>query len=418
LLTPIAVEVPPSLPAPPPETLSVENLVQQVLARNPSLAQMVAAWEAASARYPQVTSLDDPMFDATLGPATYGSNTVNPAYRLEVAQKLPFPGKLRLRGQNAQAEAHAASNEVEDMRLQLVESASHAFFEYCLAVRLLEVNHEGLLLLQNFRKTAATRFQTGQVPQQDVLLADVEIGKQRERALTLERMRRVAIARINTLLNQEPDLPLLPPPALTVAGTVSDPGQLRALALAQRPDLQAVANRIAAEEAALALAHKECYPDVEPYFMYDRFMGNTADSRDLAYMLGVRLNLPVRTARRNAQVAEALAKLHQRRAELARLTDQVNFQVQEAYEQVRESRDIANLYQDKILPDAKLNVEAAQSAYVTGKVAFLGLIEAQRNQVMLRERHVEAVADYCRRRATLERVIGGPLDERLTAQQN
>src|SRR5262245_46790951 len=68
----------PSLPAPrklpapvipdphaPPFTgmseLSLQALVQEVLARNPSLAQMVAAWQAASARYPQVTSLEDPM---------------------------------------------------------------------------------------------------------------------------------------------------------------------------------------------------------------------------------------------------------------------------------------------------------------------------------------------------------------------
>src|SRR5262245_29140085 len=40
--------------------LTVDAVVEQVLARNPSLAQMTAAWQAASARYQQVTSLDDP----------------------------------------------------------------------------------------------------------------------------------------------------------------------------------------------------------------------------------------------------------------------------------------------------------------------------------------------------------------------
>src|SRR5262245_37323193 len=61
--------------APPPAPLdglpelTADALVEQVLARNPSLAQMVAAWQAAQARYPQVTSLDDPMFAATVGPA-------------------------------------------------------------------------------------------------------------------------------------------------------------------------------------------------------------------------------------------------------------------------------------------------------------------------------------------------------------
>src|SRR5262249_1367438 len=83
--------------------LSVDVLVQQVLARNPSLAQMTAAWQAASARYPQVTSLDDPMFGTTLAPGSWGSNDVEVGYRVEVAQKYPWPGKRRLRGEAARA---------------------------------------------------------------------------------------------------------------------------------------------------------------------------------------------------------------------------------------------------------------------------------------------------------------------------
>jgi cobalt-zinc-cadmium efflux system outer membrane protein len=94
------------------DQLSVDALVQQVLVRNPSLAQMVAAWQAASARYPQVTSLDDPMFGAAVAPASIGSEEVDFGYRLEISQRFPFPGKLRLRGENALAEASAAGNEV------------------------------------------------------------------------------------------------------------------------------------------------------------------------------------------------------------------------------------------------------------------------------------------------------------------
>jgi outer membrane protein TolC len=419
MLTPVPVTEAPAgtLPPPSPITLSVDVLVQQVLARNPSLAQMAAAWEAASARYPQAISLEDPMFAVTLGPATYGSNTVEGAYRIEVAQKYPFPGKRRLRGENALAEAQAAGNEVNDMRLQLIEAARNAFYDYYLLARALEVNAEGLRLLRSFRDNASTRFQTGLVPQQDVLQADVEIGRQQERTRTLERMQRVAVARINTLLDMPPDSPLPPAPReIAEQKLLPDAGQLRATALALRPDLQALANRLAADQAALALAHKDYFPDFEPFAMYDRFMGNMSDNRALAYMVGVKLNLPLRVGRRDAAVAEAVAKLNQRRAKLALLTDQVNYQVQEAYEQVRESQDIVRLYKQKILSDAKLNVDAAQAAYITGKIPMLSLIEAQRSIVMLRDRYFEVVADYYRRLANLERVVGEPLAEESAKQ--
>jgi outer membrane protein, heavy metal efflux system len=83
--------------------------------------------------------------------------------------------------------------------------------------------------------------------------------------------------------------------------------------------------------------------------------------------------------------------------------------VEEAYQQVQESEKAVRLYAETILPAARENVKAAQTAYVTGKIPFLSLVEAQRNLVGLRDRHYEALADSFRRRATLERVTGEPL---------
>jgi outer membrane protein TolC len=403
---------PPDLPFAGMRELSVEALVDRVLTRNPSVAQMVAAWQAASARYPQVTSLDDPTFAATIGPDTFAPDDpgVNFAYRLEITQKYPWPGKLALRGQNALAEAGAAGNEVEDTQLQLVQSAKEAFYEYFLVYRALAVNEDSLRLLREYRKNAADRYEKGLVPQQDTLQAEVEIGRQQQRRLTLNRMRQVAVARIDTLLNLAPIVPLPPPPSVvTLEDGLPEAEVLRDRALAQRPDLLALANHIQAEEASLALAHKDFYPDFEPSVMFDRFMGNNSQNVDLATMVGVRINLPLRRGKRYGAVAEAEARLAQRRAELARLTNQVNFEVQQAYEQVKESASTVRLYEKTILPAAGENIKAAQSAYVAGKVPFLSLIEAQRNLVELKDRYYEAVAGYFSRWAALERAVGGSL---------
>jgi outer membrane protein TolC len=395
--------------------LSVDALIEQVLSRNPSLAQMAAAQEAAAARYPQVTSLEDPMFAGTIGPGTISPDdrSVEFASRLEISQKLPFPGKLQLRGENALAEASAAGRDVDDMRLQLVENARNAFYDYYLADRALAVNEESLELLRRLRKNAESRYAGNLAPEQDMLQADVEIGKEQDRRLELEQMRQVAVARINTLMHRPPDSLLPPPPKeLHVTEKLPEAQLLRAKALTLRPDLQALADRIAAEEASVALAYKDFYPDFEPFFMYDRFMGNVTDNRDLATMLGVRMNLPVYRKRRNGAIAEAEARLAQRKAEYARLTDQVNLQVQEAFARLQKSDRSVRLYQDTILPAAEKNVKSAESAYTNTKIPFLSLIEAERNAVTLRDRYYEVLADYFRRRASLERAIGGSLEGR------
>lgn len=390
--------------------LSVDALVQQVLERNPSLAQMVAAWQAASARYPQVTSLDDPILALTSGPATFGSTTVNPAYRIYIEQKYPYPGKLKLRGERALAEADAAGNDVEDIRLQLVEAAKNAFYEYYLVYRAVAVNNDSIRLLAMFRQNALTRVKTGQVPQQDIFQADVEIGRQHDRGLVLEQMRAVSIARINTLVNLPPDLPLpMPPSELEVEDGLPEAAELRAAALARRPDLRALASRIDADQAALALANKEFCPDFTPFAMIDRFMGNNAETEALAAQIGLSVNLPVRRQRRYAGVAEAKARLNQRQAELNKQINQVSFEVQQASAQVEQTKKAVRLYEKTVLPAAQSNIKAAMTEYVTGKINFLTLLEAERNLIGLRDRYYELLASYYSRQATLERAVGGPL---------
>jgi cobalt-zinc-cadmium efflux system outer membrane protein len=402
------------LPAPAPladdRALTPARLLAAVLERNPTLEQMRAAAAAAAARPPQVSSLDDPMFGLTAAPGSVWSNNANFAARAEVSQKIPLAGKRELRGRAAQAEAGAAARDVDEARLQLTEQALSAFADYYLVGRALAVNAENLKLLEGFRKNAVTRVKNAQAPQQDVLQADVEVARQQERAVTLGRMRRVAVARLNTLMHQPPDTALPPPPDTTErTPEAADAAELRARAIAARPELKALAERVAAEEASLALALAEYKPDVEVLAAYDGFWQGVG-GRPLQWQVGARVNLPVRLARRDAAVAEARTRAAGRHAELARQADQVNLQVQEAYELLGESGKIVRLYEKTVLPAAEANVREAAAAYTSGKVPFLSLVEAQRNLVGLKDRYYEAAADAIRRRAALERAVGGPID--------
>ena len=82
--------------------------------------------------------------------------------------------------------------------------------------------------------------------------------------------------------------PLPPAPRkVSLPDSVPDAPALRAFALARRPDLLALSDRIRAEEAALGLAHKEFYPDAEIMAAYDTFW----QERPLQLQVGVRFNV-------------------------------------------------------------------------------------------------------------------------------
>jgi outer membrane protein TolC len=386
-------------------------LIKLVLERNPTLEQMNATAAVAAAKYPQVVSLDDPMLSSQTAPLSIGSAQANYANRVELSQKLSLFGKRGLKGEGALAEARAAMQDVSDAKLQLIEAAKDALADYFLAEKSLGVAEENLKLLREFRGNAETRYKNGLAPQQDMLQADVEVARLEEKIVSLKRASKVAKARINTLAHLPPESPLPPPAEFTIAAPLAEPAELRAQAIANRPDLKALSDRLAADEAALNLANREYKPDLELSTAYDGFWQGES-GRSLQWQVGVKMNLPTRLSRRDGAVMEARAKIAQRRAEMAKLTDQIGYQIQETYEQARESEQVVKLYETKALPAAEANVKEAQSAYTNGKVPFLSLVEAQRNLIAVRDRLNEVRAGVFRRRAALDRVVGDGIQTR------
>ena len=379
--------------------LNAERLIFEVQARNPSLEAMIAAWQAAAQRYPQMISLDDPMFSYMLGTQGLGPDG---GWMLMGSQKIPFFGKRQLRGSIARAESDAACQDVADLRLRLAQSAANALFDFYLVRRETEINAANTELMQEFRSTAMARYEANQVSQQDVLQADLELADLEARGAELARRENIAIARINTLLHRQADSPLPPPSNLSPPVALPPVDELRDTALCRRPDLAAQAARIRAAEAAVNLACKDYYPDVEIVGKYDAFM-----PEEMRPQLGMNVNVPLWQQKRSAAWREAMAKLQKERAEYANMADQTRFEVQSAYAELLEGQRVLHLYDEKILPAAKQYTQSARANYTAGKTDFLRLIDAQRQLYGQWEKYYQTLTDYHRRLAELQRAVGG-----------
>jgi outer membrane protein TolC len=236
-----------------------------------------------------------------------------------------------------------------------------------------------------------------------VLQADVELAKLEQRRVEIEQQRLVAAARINTLLHREPQLPLPPPPRqLQLSDPLVNIEELRARAIEQRPDLAAMAARLRSEQNALALTYKDYYPDFEIMGKYDSFWTDVVQRGQIA----MNVNLPLYRGRRDAAVREAIFRVNKLQAEYEQQADLIRNDVQSGYARVEAGRRTLDLYTEKVLPAAQGNVEAASSGYTAGTVDFLRLVQAQRELIELNEKYQQAVVDYNRNRAELDRVVG------------
>lgn len=396
------------------DELSLDWLISEAQARNPGLAAMVAAARAAAQAYPRAVALDDPMFMYMTAPASLGSSRVDSAYILRGSQKIPWFGKREARGREALAESNAACHEVAVARLRLIEITKLAFFDYYLARRELELNRENARVMGEFRDAADGKYRANLVTRQDVLQADVELADLERRRIELTRMDRVAIARINAVLRRPSETPLPAPEGalegvLESAEEVASAADLREIALANRPDLSAQAARLRAAKAAVDLAERGYYPDFDVFGGYDSFWQPASTQSALRGQVGLNINLPIYRAKTQAAVREAQFRVAQRRAEYRQLAVDIEYETASAREQLSESVETLRLLRETYLPLATQNVAAAVADYDAGLASFSVLAQAQRQLITLRESEQEALANYHRRRAELERVIAGPL---------
>jgi cobalt-zinc-cadmium efflux system outer membrane protein len=387
--------------------LQLESLVAMVRARNPSLQAANAAWSAAAERYPQAVAFDDPMMQTMFAPATFASGSpTQSSYVLGVAQRVPWHGKRALRGQIAEWDATAASWDASEVQLRLEAAARIAFFDYYLVQRELELNQKNVEVTQDSRSTAKSKYEANQVSEQDLSLADLELAKLEQERLELNRAELIAIARINTLIHRTPGHPIPPAPhELEIVQDQQDVDSLRETALQQRPELAALSAKIQSEQAAVALACKEYYPDFEFMGRYDSFWTDTVQRP----MVGMNMNIPLNRDRRGAAVREAQCRVTKLLAERAQQEDMVREEVQIAYARVEASKQASVLYNKRVLPAAEANLASARSAYVAGSIDFLSLMSARREFITQQIGYQRTLAEYHRSRADLERAVGTPL---------
>jgi len=395
--------------------LSLTDLRDAVLDANPGLAAMHEAWRAAIERHPQAAALADPELSYAIAPGTFGADDLDFGQMVQLSQRLPWPGKLRLRGDATLREAEAMEQDFEAARLRLLALTDQLYFEYYLAERAIEINRINQTLLSDLKRIAEARYGAGLVQMQDALLAEVESHHAHHRGIVLDRMRSVTAARINNLMNLPPDAPIPPSPtALEAPAALPDRTVLEAYALAHRPELEAWSLRVRASESEASLARRAYYPDLTLMGSYDTRM-ERSERRGL---VGVGIEVPLQLGARRAAVSEAEAKRRRARSQLVQERAAIQLEVSTLIDEIDESAYVVRLYDGQLLPAARESLDAARSGYEAGTNDFLTLVNAEKTLTLSELSYEEALSEYHQRMAALERAIGGPVADVTAGQED
>ena len=389
--------------------LVLPDLIQEVLARNPELVAARKQWEAVTNRITPARSLDDPILSLQLWnfPQNFNlTQTQNNIFGL--AQNLPFPGKLALKGNVASRSADMTEQSVRAKERELVARLKQAYYDVFLAQKALQIHHEQVELFRQFVEIANVKFRAGKGSQADVLKAQVELSLLFQHLPVLEQRRETAEAMLNTLLDRDPALRLglaQEPSQLPLETPIND---LHHFALHDRPELKAAELAVQRNEQSHALAQRQYYPDFNVAFQ--RFQNYQANDGFGAY---VAMSIPFAfwtKPKYDAGVQEAAAAVAVARAEQHTLENLTRFQINDLLAKLRATDQTATLYRTTILPQAEQSVDAARVGYRAGKAGFLELIDAQKAWRGFQLEYFTALVDRQHRLAELEQVVGITLD--------
>ena len=382
--------------------ISLPGLIHELEETNPEIKVARLRWEAAQAVVPQVQTLPDPrlqlgyqrmpMMEPVQG-AMYG-----------IGQEIPFPGKLRLKGEVAQQEADRIEQEYIAVRLRLIARLKEAYFDLHFVHDAIEVVERNKVLLMQFEKTAKSRYAVGQAAQQDVFRAQLELSRVMDRLAVLDQQKESFHAAINRLLNRPPDGPLGSPAEIHMTMLTLSLPKLNQRAEEFSPLLHAYAKGVERGKQAVALARREFYPDFDVSALGIR--NDRINENGYQVMMGIRIPLYYMTKQRQA-VRQALAETDEARASFTNMKQDILFRVKDDFVQAQRAERLVTILRDAIIPQAALALQASQVGYGVGKVDFLTLLNSlltlQESELEL---HGEMVA-HEKALARLEEVTGG-----------
>ena len=393
--------------APPPAgVLRLEDVVREALEKNPAIQGATRMVEAQRRRVPQAKALPDP----TLAVGWMGNiqpfsvQTGDPSsYRsVSAMQMLPFPGKLRLKGEIAGKEADASQFDVEAQRRRVVAEVKSAYFEYFYYEKALQTTERNRDLLDQLSQIAEARYRVGKAAQQDVLKSQVELSMLLQKQTTLEAQRDVARARLNTLLARSPESPLPPPAEVSATNLTYSLDDLYRLARKNDTELGREAQVIERNQLAADLARKDALPDLNVGYMYQQ-RPQMPDMHGLTFTVSIPVFYKDKQKQAIAQAVEEKAASERARENRQ---NELFFELKQQYLAAQASERLLKLYQQGIVPQSSLAMESSMSSYQVGSVDFATVLGNFTTVNNYEVEYFRELADHESALARMEALVG------------
>jgi outer membrane protein TolC len=388
----------------------LSQLLAEATANSPQISAADHGARAAKQVVPQVTTLPDPKFtyqQLSVGsPKPFAGYTNSDFAYIGVgaSQELPYPGKLRARGEVAERDADTKLAEVEVTKTSIADAVKADYLQLAYLQQTLGILRQNQAVLDQLIQDATAHYQVGQGMQQDVLQAQVNrTNIVKEITMHHQQMGQVQ-ANIKGLLNRDQGSPDIVTEGLIVTPLQRTSNELLAMVRQNNPEIQVDASSVQKQDAQVASAKREGKPDFEVGYTYQ----NTDRKYRDYYMFTFDVRLP-RKARVNAEIAEATERRSESQQTLNAHLQQQLAEVQEEYVKATSDEELLREYREGLIPQSDAGYRATLSAYASNRESFIHVLSYFTDLLTLKLEYAETLEDHEAALAHLESLTGATL---------
>jgi outer membrane protein, heavy metal efflux system len=388
----------------------LSELLAEAEKNNPLIEAARHGFEAAKQVPTQVSTLPDPQF--TLQQFSVGSPRPFAGYTnsdfayigLGVSQDIPYPGKLKLRGEIAKREADVSKQQVESVRRAVLAEVKAAYFQLAYLSKTLAILEQDGQLLRQVEQAADARYRSGMGTQQDILQAQLQKTKLvREIAMHHLQVGKLE-ARLKELLNRSQDSPDIEPAGLSETPLVQTYDELLTAAKAQSPELAGAQKMIEKQSLQVDLARKDFYPDFNVQYMWQR----TDPTQFRAYyMLSFGVRVPIyRGRKQKPELEQAQSEELRARSEFEAQSQRVVSELRTQYVVTQQTSELLKIHREGLSPQARSEFQAGLASYQSNKQDFQAVLTAFLDVLHLDEEYWQNLAEYEAAIGRLEQITG------------
>jgi outer membrane protein TolC len=379
---------------------------------NPTIKAKRLAWESIKEMYPQAIALPDPMFAYTQ-PFQEIETRLGPQERvIALNQKIPFPGKLGLKGDIVTKEIEIARTEYEKALRDLTTGIKKVYYELYYIDKAIELSRENDAVLDYFAEVSRTNYGLS-VSQLDELVRAQKLSAKASLDLIRFRdMRSSVVARVNTLLFRPQDYPV---------GKVEEPGlksfhhsldELMAWGVENYEELKIAGLKVEKGDLEKDLSRYSYLPNFQIGVNYSQ-IGDppmpVTDAGEDAVAVTFEINIPIWFSKNRAAVSQASINREKSFVEKYAVTNELENNIKRVYFNLTNLERIVKLYGETLVPEARESLEFAEARYKSGEEMLGRLLETQSMWINFRLVYYRSLADYLKSIADLERLTAKAL---------